>query len=55
MQKILVTRVSMSRIKLSAEQVRDLLVNGECSMVGSEYEVSSVGMFAIISLRCLGC
>lgn len=45
MQKILVTRVSMSRIKLSAEQVRDLLVKGECSVVGNVYEVSSVGMF----------
>lgn len=37
--------MSIAKIKLDAEQVKSLLTNGECSVVGGLYEVSSVGMF----------
>lgn len=32
-----------NKIKLSADQLRALMVEGECSIVGSVYEVSGVG------------
>lgn len=37
--------MSVPKIKLSAEQIRSLLMDGECSMAGAMYEVSSLGLF----------
>lgn len=38
-------KMSVAKIKLSAEQIRALCVDGECSMSGAMYEVASVGLF----------
>ena len=35
-------KMEKKKIKLSADQLRDLMVDGKCSIVGSVYEVSSV-------------
>lgn len=37
--------MSVPKIKLSVEQTKSLLVDGECSISGAMYEVASLGLF----------